>query len=210
MILRKPEKKRRFFAKILYFTKYRRCFLQHFWKWVGGAYVAPLQELFTFHVCGICSTVSFVWFGFWVLCLYYFLLKVFILMHRDISSIWEMVQMFLYVDLMIACRISLEIKQCLKRSARSCCLTQTVSPRDNLPSQSLPAPQSQMFTSPAGSSRNTNKTKPLQKKQTTYDCKNRNRLEFSFKYHIIRHSCPQPKTWSKINIHKKHVKAWTS
>lgn len=57
-------------------------------------------------------------------------------------------QMFLYVDLMIACRLSLEIKQCLKDLLSVVVSHRQFRSRDHLPSQSLPGPQSQMFTSP--------------------------------------------------------------
>lgn len=74
-----------------------------------------------------------------------------------------MVQMFLYVDLMIACRISLEIKQCLQDLVSSLAKKKPSQFLfcDRWPSQSVHGLQSQMFTNPAGTAHKTNNTKLL-------------------------------------------------
>lgn len=78
----KQKKKETFFAKILYFTKYFGCFLQHFFgDEFRGLFVAVLWTFLCFTFCGICSVVFFFWFvflsglDFCILCLYYFLLR---------------------------------------------------------------------------------------------------------------------------------------
>lgn len=57
----KKKKQKTFFAKILYFTKYFRCFLQDFFgdEDFWGLYVDVLWTLFMFLLCEICSVVLF-------------------------------------------------------------------------------------------------------------------------------------------------------
>lgn len=63
----KQKKKETFFAKILYFTKYFGCFLQHFFgDEFRGLSVAVLWTFLCFTFCGICSVVFFFWFVFFV------------------------------------------------------------------------------------------------------------------------------------------------